>query len=256
MPANNAQTDVVNYLVPAAGSTSMYNISQVFSATPQNVDFRATSVDQAAFTPSGVFIDNSQGTGPLTVTINEAGFSITCAAGSRLQTQYPAPMAQSAAITGLGQATVIFVDFPVIPFSWGPNGANGTVAVSNLPTIPGLPVGAAAVSASSGNVAAAVATATMPAVVGKTNYITGLEITGAGATAAAVILAALSGILGGTINYNVPVAAGVAVGNFPLVVEFNTPIPASAANTAIVLTVPSYGAGNTNSIATIHGFVL
>lgn len=111
------------------------------------------------------------------------------------------------------------------------------------------------VNVSSGNQANANAVATMPAVAGKTNYVTGFEITATGATAAAVVLAALSGILGGTINYVFAAPAGVTVATTPLVVTFAQPVPASAVNTAVVLTLPALGAGNTNAIATLHGFV-
>ena len=118
MPAASGIANVVNYLVPATGSTKAYVISQVLSATPVAIDFRQTDIDQEQFRPSGVFIDNTAGTGPVTVLINEMNFNIVCATGKRMQTQYPAPMAQSAQITGLGQASVIFVDFPVIPYQF------------------------------------------------------------------------------------------------------------------------------------------
>ncbi|RUV16965.1 MULTISPECIES: hypothetical protein [unclassified Mesorhizobium] len=117
-----------------------------------------------------------------------------------------------------------------------------------------LPVGATAVTASSGNVANGAAVATLPGVVGQTTYITGFEITAGGATAAALVAATLSGIVGGTATYIFAAPAGVAVGAAPLVVQFAQPIPASAANTAIVLTLPALGAGNTNAAVVAHGF--
>lgn len=112
------------------------------------------------------------------------------------------------------------------------------------------------VNASSGNVAAAAAVATLPAVASRTTYITGFEITGAGATAGSVVLATLTGLLGGTATYAVAVPAGVLVGVTPLVVQFSRPMPASAVNTAITLTLPSLGAGNTNAAVVAHGFSL
>lgn len=114
--------------------------------------------------------------------------------------------------------------------------------------------GAANINVSSGNVAAAPAVATMPAIPGKTNFVTGLEITGGGATTGALVLAALSGLLGGTLSYVVGVVTGATLPNAPVQVSFNPPLPASAVNTAIVLTVPSLGVGNTNAIATLHGY--
>ena len=120
----------------------------------------------------------------------------------------------------------------------------------------GLPAGATSVNATSGVQANATATATMPAVVGKRNYVTGFSITGSGATAAAAVTATLTGLMGGaTMNYTVTAVAGVALANPSLIVSFPKPIPASALNSAITLTVPALGAGNTRSMANIHGFV-
>lgn len=121
---------------------------------------------------------------------------------------------------------------------------------------PLVPPGATNVGASSGNVANAVATAAMPAVAGKTNYVTGFSITGAGATAAAVVDATLTGVVGGPFHYTVAVPAGVAAGVLPLIVELETPLAASAANQAVTLSVPAFGAGNTNAAANIHGYVV
>lgn len=110
------------------------------------------------------------------------------------------------------------------------------------------------VSASSGNVAAASAVATLAGVAAKTTYISGFSITGAGATGASVVSATVTGVLGGTQTYTVPVPAGAAVGITPLFVEFNPPLPASAVNTAIVLTLPSLGSGNTNATVNAWGY--
>lgn len=77
-------------------------------------------------------------------------------------------------------------------------------------------------TSSSGNVAAATATATLAAAVEK-------------------------------LTYNLAVPAGVTAG-VSLMVEFTEPIPASAQDVAIVVNVPSLGAGNTNSAVVAHGF--
>jgi hypothetical protein len=103
--------------------------------------------------------------------------------------------------------------------------------------------------------AAAANNVSLPAVAGKTNWLTGFEVTGAGATAASVITVTITGTITGTLNYQLPIPAGAAVGVTPLVVEFPVPIPASGVNTAIALNVPSFGAGNTNAAAVIHGYV-
>jgi hypothetical protein len=116
-----------------------------------------------------------------------------------------------------------------------------------------LPSGGTAVGASSGNVANASAVAAIAAVASKTNYLAGFEVTGAGATAAAVVNATVTGCLGGTRTYPIAVPAGVTTGITPVIVNIVPPLPATAANTAITLTVPAFGAGNTNVAANIRG---
>ena len=110
------------------------------------------------------------------------------------------------------------------------------------------------VTASSGNVANAAAVATLAAAAGVTTYISGFEITGGGATAASVVSATVTGLIGGTATYTVGAVAGAMLANTPILAVFNPPIPASAVNTAIVITVPALGVGNTNSTVVAHGY--
>lgn len=113
-----------------------------------------------------------------------------------------------------------------------------------------------AIGSSSGNVAAATATATLVAGgAGKTTYIRGFSITGSGATAASVVVATITGLLGGTRSYIIAVPAGATLGITPLIVDFGDGFPAAAANSPIVVSVPSLGAGNTNCAVNVHGFV-
>lgn len=116
-----------------------------------------------------------------------------------------------------------------------------------------IPAGGTATAASSGNVANASAVATLAAVAAKTNYLSGVEITFAGATAASVVLATITGLLGGTQTIVVPVPAGVAVAGVPVLLNFYPPHPASAVNTAIAVTLPALGAGNTNACVNARG---
>lgn len=117
-----------------------------------------------------------------------------------------------------------------------------------------IPIGATQTAASSGNVAAAVAAATLAAVAGRLNYITGFAITGSGATAGLPVIVTITGLLGGTQSYIYTAAAGVLVANATLNINFPTPLPASAVNTAIVVSCPSLGAGNTNNTANAWGY--
>lgn len=109
-------------------------------------------------------------------------------------------------------------------------------------------------SASSGNVANASAAATLAAAAAKTTYITGFVVTAGGATAAALVDVTVTGLVGGTATFTFAAPAGAAVGATPLVVMFTKPIPASAVNTAIVVTLPALGAGNTKATVNAFGF--
>lgn len=275
-----------NYLVPAAGTTNMYPIQQALTATPVVVDFRTVGLDGQQFVPSGAFIDNSQGVAPLVITVQDVNYVIQVAAGQSAAVQYPAPMNQIVSITGNNPAaSIIFVDFPVLPFASTVGGgsavgmANGAdvaegattdaAATSDTGTasviallkrmlqkegLGTLPFGATMVNAAANSVAAAAIAPSLPAVVGKTNYLANVEITAGGATAGSIVTVTITGLLGGTATYFFAVPTGAAVGATPLILDFNPPIPASAVNTAITVNVPSLGAGNVASACAIHGF--
>jgi len=116
------------------------------------------------------------------------------------------------------------------------------------------PVAATPLIAGSGNVANASAAATLTPAATTTAYISGFEVTGSGATAALPVTVTVAGLLGGTRHYTYSFAAGALVGNSPLIVQFCPPLPASAVNTAIVVTCPASGAGGTNNTVVAHGF--
>lgn len=122
--------------------------------------------------------------------------------------------------------------------------------------IPGAPSagGRTYIQASATGAAAAIA-ATLPGVAGKTTWITGFSVTGAGATGASVITVTITGIAT-TMSYSVVIPAGVTANVAEMIIEFVDPIPASAVNTAIVVNVPSFGAGNTNAAVNAHGYQL
>lgn len=115
--------------------------------------------------------------------------------------------------------------------------------------------GGTPVQVSSGNVAAATATAALPAVAAKTNFLSGFQINAGGATAGACVTATVVGLLGGTASYTYCSVTGAGLPSPSLMVRFDPAQPASAVNTAITLSVPSLGAGNTNATANIQGFV-
>lgn len=119
-----------------------------------------------------------------------------------------------------------------------------------------IPIMASTVATSSGNVANASAAASLAAISGQTNYCTGFQITASGATAGLAVTATLAGIAGGTLSYVFTFPAGVLVPAQPLTVSFYPAIPASAVNTAITLTLPAGGSGNTHAAVSIQGFSL
>ena len=100
----------------------------------------------------------------------------------------------------------------------------------------------------------ATATATLPAVALKRNYLAGFAISGSGATVAAVVRATITGI-GVTWGIDVPVPAGILLGITPIIVVLPNPIPASAVNTAITLTVPAFGSGYADVSVAIWGYL-
>lgn len=112
------------------------------------------------------------------------------------------------------------------------------------------------ISSASGNVANASAIATLAAAVGKHTFIAGFTITAGGATAGVIVNATLVGLLGGTATYNFAAPTGAAVGAAALSVQFDPPLQSSAQNTALVLTLPALGAGNTNAAVHAWGFQL
>lgn len=127
--------------------------------------------------------------------------------------------------------------------------ADGTKLLPVAIVRPGIQV------ATSGSGANSSVSCTLPAVPGKTNYITGFDVTGSGATAGSVVTVTLNGCVGGTLSYTLAVVAGVLLPNQPLVIEFPEPLQATGPNVAINVTCPGLGAGNTNNTVNVYGYV-
>lgn len=131
---------------------------------------------------------------------------------------------------------------PIAPAA--PNGVRQTSGNTSVPVY---------VSAASGNKANSAATATLAGVAGQTTWITGFECTASGATAASVVNLTITGLIGGTQTFTFVFPAGVTTAAQSLIVAFPTPVPASAANTAIVVSLPAGGSGNTNAACNAQG---
>lgn len=120
----------------------------------------------------------------------------------------------------------------------------------------GYPSGAVAVTSASGNKANAAGTATLTAGASTTAYISGFECTSTGATVGLPVIVTVTGTISGTLSYIFAAPAGALLIATPLQVQFFPPIPASAVNTNIVVTLPALGAGNTNAAVVAHGYIL
>lgn len=95
---------------------------------------------------------------------------------------------------------------------------------------------------------------TLAGAAGQRVYVTGLVVTGLGATAGGSINAAITGLTqGGTMNIPVAVPTGAGVTAAPVALTFNPPL-IGAVGGNVALAVPSFGAGNTASAASIWGY--
>lgn len=158
-------------------------------------------------------------------------------------------------------------DYAALPSSLTRTVNLGSVTTVAEPVYPASPFGydqfsapngwvdpaTANISVSSGVVSNANAVATLAAAAGKTTYITGFSLSALGATAAANVTATITG-LKNQLNFEFAFPVGATVAATPLTVTFPEPIPASSVNTAIVVTLPAAGAGNTVAIANAYGF--
>jgi len=128
------------------------------------------------------------------------------------------------------------------------------IVVSAAGSPPAAPAGSTQNRGASGNVANAAAVATLDSDAAKTTYIAGFSLTAAGATTALPVIATVAGLLGGTMSFIFVFPAGVRIGAQPYTVAFDPPLPASAADTDIVVTLPAGGAGNTHASANAWGY--
>lgn len=115
------------------------------------------------------------------------------------------------------------------------------------------PASATAVAASQTGAASALG-ATLGTAVGQTTYICGFTVTGAGATAASVVTVTVTNVVASPMSYKLAVPAGATVGVAPLIQTFSPCLQASATNTAIVVSVPSLGVGNTDAAVMAWGY--
>ncbi len=195
-------------------------------------------------------------TSPVPIGTNTIGnVKIVDTAGTNLATVKPASTAPVAADTSV--VTALNPNSPGIIATGGattalsvPVALNSQYPVNSVTTAP------TAITAASGNVANASAAATLAGVASKTTFITGFEITSDGASVALCVNPTVTGTVTGTLTYTYCAPAGVLVMATPLIVPFPLAIPASAVNTAIVVTLPALGTGSANATVVAHGYQL
>lgn len=105
----------------------------------------------------------------------------------------------------------------------------------------------------SNTAAAGAATATAAAVANSRNVIQGFIVTGGGATSASIIDVTVTGVPT-TLKFKLVIPAGATVAIVPLMIDFGDGLAASADNTAIVVSVPSFGTGNTAAAVAAWGY--
>ena len=213
---------------------------------------------------SGIFVQGTfpilvqpPGLGQVTINLAPGWNALNVPEGTRL---YSGDANRHPAWLGIANVPLAGTDIPALTLVPSTTvglqaGPVGTV-VGSVGLFSDYPAGSTPQNNSSGNVAAAVATATLTGVGGQFTYVTGFEITGSGATAGLPVIVTLTGCVGGTLTYIYSAAAGVLVENTPLIIEFLKPLKSSALAGNIVVSCPSLGTGNTNNAATIHGYTL
>jgi len=97
-------------------------------------------------------------------------------------------------------------------------------------------------------------TATLAASAGQLDYLSGFAVNGLGATGASYANIIVSGLSGGSLVWTIMVPVGTGVPCNPILVTLASPIPASAVNTAIIVTVSAFGAGNLLSSVMAWGY--
>lgn len=106
----------------------------------------------------------------------------------------------------------------------------------------------------SANSANSIAATSIPAVAGMTAVVTGIEVWGGGATVALLVDVTLAGLASGAQAFPFATPAGALLAAAPMILNFDTPLLASAPNTAITLTLPALGVGNTRAAVVLKGY--
>lgn len=117
--------------------------------------------------------------------------------------------------------------------------------------VPGTPI----TNSAQGTTGAIVAT--LAAITNQTLYLSGFSVTFNNPTAAVNATVTVVGLVGGSLVYgaNALAAAATTPQPPPLIVEYEFPIPASAVNTAVTVTLSALGTGGIGQV-NAHGFYI
>ena len=121
------QIKVSNYLVPATGGTAAVRVKYAGDGTeeaPKTVEWKTYSLDGEPFNPSGFYAANfSLESVFIKISMNDLIYEIP--AGAQMGRMYPAPFDHSVSIYGTGEAEIVFVNSPVIPYGLDGGGSGG-----------------------------------------------------------------------------------------------------------------------------------
>jgi hypothetical protein len=152
--------------------------------------------------------------------------------------------------------TVLFCALVALPSAQAQQDMQSAILLQleqRLANIPSYPPGAVPIQGSSADVQAASAVATLAAATGKTTWITHFRCTGTGATTAVGADITVAGPTTSLI-YIMGAASGATAVNVPVDVVYSPPQPASAANTAITVTMASLGTGALHAACAAEGY--
>lgn len=136
-----------------------------------------------------------------------------------------------------------------------PNTSGNAVPCNSVPSTGSqFPNGATSVTGVFSGADTTTAAASLAATPNVFNFVCDVSVTGLGATAINNALVTLAGLAGGnTLTYQYSMPAGATVPATPIILTFSPCKPASAANTAITVTVPG-AAGNTSTTINVGGY--
>jgi hypothetical protein len=126
------QVKVSNYLVPATGGTAAVSVKYAGDGTeesPVDMVWKTYGLDGEPFNPSGFYAANfSSDSVFLRISGNDLVYEIP--GNSQMGRMYPAPFDHVVSIYGTGDAEIVFVNSPVIPYGLDGGGSGGGGAVT------------------------------------------------------------------------------------------------------------------------------